>query len=99
VVVKSNNSSSSSGGCGCNAAVILRINTDRDDYIPGRAVRSAGRNLICERRTKTASGARAFGVVAPKVWHDLPDSVRYNDYITSFKKNLKTYLYNQAFTC
>jgi len=36
----------------------------------GRAVRSASRNLIYERRTKTATGARAFGVVAPKVWHD-----------------------------
>jgi len=61
-------------------------------------VRSAVRKLICERHTNTASGARAFGVVAPKVWHDLPDSVRYSDSITSFKKNLKTYLYNQAFT-
>jgi len=41
---------------------------------------------------------RPLGVVAPKGWHDLPDSVRYSDSITSFKKNLKTYLYNQAFT-
>jgi len=68
------------------------------DYIPGRAVRSASRNLICEHRTKTATGARAFGVVAPKVWHNLPDSIRSRDSITSFKKNLKTYLFNQAFT-
>jgi len=35
-------------------------------YIPGRAVRSATCNLICERRTQTATGARAFGVVAQK---------------------------------
>jgi len=55
------------------------------DYIPGRAVRSAAHNLICKRRTtKTASGARAFGVVVPKVWHDLPDSIRSSDSITSF---------------
>jgi len=47
-----------------------------------RAVRSASRNLICERRTKTATGARAFGVAAPKVWPDLPDSIRYSDFIT-----------------
>jgi len=46
------------------------------DSIPGRAVCSVTRNLICERRTKTATGARAFGAVAPKVWHDLPDSIR-----------------------
>jgi len=43
-----------------------------------------------------ATGARAFGVVGPKVWRDLPDSIR--ESITSFKKNLKTYLFNQAFT-
>jgi len=55
-------------------------------------------NLICERHTKTATGARAFGVIAPKVWYDLPDSIRSSDSITSFKKNLKTYLFNQAFT-
>jgi len=37
---------------------------------------------ISMRRAKTATGARAFGVVAPKVWHDLPDSVRSSDSIT-----------------
>jgi len=52
----------------------------------------SSRNLICERCTKTATGARAFGAVAPKVWHDLPDSIRSSDSIVSFKKNLKTYL-------
>jgi len=40
------------------------------DYILGGAVCSATRNLICERRTKTATGVRAIGVVAPKVWQD-----------------------------
>jgi len=50
-------------------------------YIPGRVDRSATHNLICERRTKTATGARAFGVVAPKVWHDLSDSIRSSDTI------------------
>jgi len=48
--------------------------------------------------TKTATGVRTSGVVAPKVWHDSPDSKRSSDSITSFKKNLKTYLFNQAFT-
>jgi len=48
--------------------------------------------------TKTATGAKAFGVVASKVWHDLPDSIRASDSIKSFKNNLKTYLFNQAFT-
>jgi len=47
-------------------------------------------------RAKTARGARAFGVVAPRVWHDLPDYIRSSDSITSSKNNLKTYLFNQA---
>jgi len=64
----------------------------------GQTVCSASRNLICERRTKTATGARAFGAVAPKVWHDLPDFIRACDTITSFKKNLKSDLFNQSFT-
>jgi len=68
------------------------------DYIPGRAVRSATRKLICERHTKTATGARAFGVVAPKVWNDLPDTIQSSDSNTLFKNNLKTYLFNPAFT-
>jgi len=55
-------------------------------------------NLTCEGRTKTAIGARAFSVAALKVWYDLPESIRSSDSITSFKKNLKTYVYNQAFT-
>jgi len=50
---------------------------------------------ICKCRTKTAW---ASGVFAPKVWHNLPDSIRSCDSITSFNKNLKTYLYHQAFT-
>jgi len=37
-----------------------------------------------ERHTKTGTGARAFCVVAPKVCHDLPESIRSRDSITSF---------------
>jgi len=41
---------------------------------------------------------RAFGVVAPKVWQDLSDSILSSDSIISFKNNLKAYLYHHAFT-
>jgi len=61
------------------------------------AVRSASHNLICERSTRTAIGARAFGAIAPKVWHDLPDSIRSSSSLSSFKTHLKTHLFNQAF--
>jgi len=41
-----------------------------DDSFPtlNSLVPYQAQGLICERRTKTATGARAFGVVAPKVW-------------------------------
>jgi len=48
---------------------IFRASYSLQDYIPGRAVHSASRNLICERRTKTATGARACGV------HGCPQSL------------------------
>jgi len=63
----------------------IGLHSALQDYIPGRAVCSAARKLICECRTKTATGARAFAVVAPKVWHDLPGSIRSIKSITSFK--------------
>jgi len=56
------------------------------DYILGRSVRSDSRNLICERRTKTATGARAFSVVVSKIWHDLPDSIRSSDPLRHLKR-------------
>jgi len=68
------------------------------DYILGRAVRSATRNLICERRTKTATGARAFGVFAPKVWHDLPDlSIQSGIYLLT--RHLFTATESMLWTC
>jgi len=51
-----------------------------------------------ERRTRTATGARAFGAVAPKIWSELPDSIRSSASLPSFKKSLKTFLYSQAFS-
>ena len=39
----------------------------------------------------------AFTAVAPKIWNDLPYSLRSQGDMNSFKKLLKTYLFQQAF--
>jgi len=69
----------------------------------GSAIASVMIGTGCERVNEfrgnyLRDNLRAFGVVAPKVWHDLPASKRSSGSITSFKKNLKTYLFIQAFT-
>ena len=48
-------------------------------------------------RTHTSFGSRAFCSIGPKLWNDLPDSVKSNSSFTSFKRNLKTHLFKLAF--
>ena len=45
-------------------------------------------------RTKTNFGDRAFSVAGPTVWNSLPESVRSAETLASFKRKLKTYLFN-----
>ena len=47
-------------------------------------------------RSKTF-GNRSFAVVAPLLWNALPNNIRTCNDLLTFKKNLKMYLFNQAF--
>jgi len=40
---------------------------------------------------------RAFSVVGPTAWNSLPESVRSAETLASFKRKLKTYLFNISF--
>ena len=40
---------------------------------------------------------RSFAVAAPLLWNALPSDIRSCSDLLIFKKNLKTYLFNQAF--
>ena len=44
-------------------------------------------------RTRKRIGDRAFSVAAPTIWNSLPFELKNNQTFTSFKKNLKTYLF------
>ena len=42
-------------------------------------------------------GQRSFSHAAPKLWNELPDTVRYSESLPVFKTRLKTYLFKRAY--
>ncbi len=68
-------------------------------YIPPRPLRSqnSGR-LIIPRISKSTAGGRSFSCLAPKLWNNLPNTVREADTLCQFKSRLKTHLFNLAYT-
>ena len=42
-------------------------------------------------------GDRAFSASAPKLWNDIPETIKCSADLTSFKRNLKTYLLKRYF--
>ena len=41
-------------------------------YVPSRALRSRGQQLLAQPHVKTSIGSRAFRAAAPKIWNSLP---------------------------
>ena len=72
---------------------ILQHKTHRRD------LRSASNNsLLLIPRTKCKTfAARAFSVSAPTLWNNLPRILRESPTLLSFKHDLKTHLYQEAF--
>ena len=69
------------------------------EYKPSRSLRSCAENLLAVPKTRTVSyGDRAFSVVAPKLWNDLPVAIRCCISVGSFKTSLKTHLFKTVYT-
>jgi len=67
-------------------------------YQPARTIRSSSSDLmIVPHRVKTVTASRAFRVVAPTVWNNLPDFVKVADSFNVFKRRLKCHLFDAAF--
>ena len=67
-------------------------------YQPQRTLRSSSMNLLSEKRSRLKqSGDRAYSVAGPKLWNKLPEVVRASSSLDSFKTELKTFLFRQAF--
>ena len=67
-------------------------------YKPNRNLRSEDMLLLVERKCKMKMyGERAFSDIAPKLWNNLPINIRKCHSVNSFKTNLKTFLFREAF--
>jgi len=67
-------------------------------YHPTRVLRSADKNLLIEPSVNTVRyGERRFTFCAPKLWNSLPNFIRECDEVESFKRNIKTFLFKEAY--
>ena len=62
-----------------------------------RELRSTSSNPLYIPRVKTKAGTRDCSVAAPTLWNSLPVSVKSEGNIVSFRRRLKTYLFNAAY--
>ena len=64
-----------------------------------RLPRSASQTLLSIPRTSLKTyGDRAFSAAGPKLWNELPFSLRSSNTLAVFKRDLKTYLFKLAFS-
>jgi hypothetical protein len=66
-------------------------------HVSVRPLRSKQGIILSVPRVKTKTGARAFHICGPKLWNDLPLSVRSAGSTAIFRKSLKTHLFDLAF--
>ena len=60
---------------------------------PQRSLRSVNQNLLSVQRCSSSFGLRSFSYCVPKIWNDIPLSVRQSPSLDSFKRNLKTHYF------
>ena len=66
---------------------------------PSRCLRSADLNLLkpITKSTHRTLGDRAFAIAAPTLWNSLPIHIRNSDSLNTYKKLLKTHLFQLAY--
>ena len=64
---------------------------------PVRSLRSNKGLVLSVPKVKTKTGARAFSSCAPTLWNSLPLHLRSAPSVATFRKHLKTYLFDLAF--
>ena len=65
--------------------------------LPSRSLRSNRGITLSIPRIRTNTGARAFSSCAPSLWNNLPLSVHSATSVVTFRRRLKTYLFELAF--
>ncbi len=67
--------------------------------IPSRSLRSASeRRLVVPSQRGSKSLSRTFSFTVPGWWNDLPTPIRNAEYLTIFKQQLKTHLFQHYLT-
>ena len=67
-------------------------------YQPSRSLRSLTERLLKIPKTNLKTFvARSFGYIVPTVWNSLPADLRASPSLPTFKVNLKTHFFCQAF--
>ena len=67
-------------------------------YSPGRFIWSRYKHLLVIPKSSSRFGDRAFSVAAPRLWNNLPLELRSCSEFNLFKKQLKTHLFEQAYS-
>ena len=62
-----------------------------EKYEPQRNLRSSGQNLLKVPFVKSETGRRSFQYLAPTLWNTIPDTIKNQSSINSFKFHLKKY--------
>ena len=63
-----------------------------------RDLRSSDQNVLFVPRIKTKKGEAFFPVAAPKLWNRLTGEIRTSKTVQSYRKKVKTFYFNQAFS-
>ena len=94
-------------GMDINIVLVFRALHDRTpvylaslitQYVPSRALRSAGQALLTvPRHNLERYGRRSFACAGPTLWNALPEDIRVIANINAFKSKLKTHYFKVAF--
>lgn len=84
--------------CGSSPTYITDMICSRQLSTLRQGLRSAATSNYVEPRLRTKFGERAFSFAGPHAWNQLPTSLRATPHLNSFKKQLKTHLFNIAFS-
>ncbi len=94
-----------SGDCSDHLIWIRTGSVDCSDHLGWIKTRSGGYgdsqnsgHLIIPRISKSTASGRSFFYLAPKLWNNLPNTVREADTLCQFKSRLKTHLFNLMYT-
>ena len=67
-------------------------------YQPTRTLRPSSRRVLDSDTPRTMFASRAFCYAAPKIWNELPKTLSENQLtLPNFKRDLKTFLFQQYF--